>query len=201
MYPCTCAPSTSQKIRSPLCTMNHMDKDIFCKVFKGLVRPHVEYANQIWAPHLKKHIVAIENVQRRATKLIPGFYDMPYTERLKQLNLPTLAYRRLRGDMVEVFKLVNPEVGYDKTLTPLLPINERRSRGNKYKLYHRRARKDIRKYPFGYLLDTYLIPTSPVPRGPKWSFAKSRVYQKSVCRLFLRWKGPFILSNFFYGRA
>ncbi len=74
---------------------------------------------------------------------------MPYPERLKQLNLPTLAYRRLRGDMIEVFKMVNPEVGYDKSLAPLLPINERISRGNMYKLYHRRARKDTRKHSFG----------------------------------------------------
>ncbi len=45
---------------------------------------------------------------------------------------------------------------------------------------------------------------SPVPRGPTWSFAKSRVYPKSVCRLLLRWKGLFILGSkpleqFFYG--
>ncbi len=89
-------------------TFEHMDKEIFCHVFKGLVRPHLEYANQVWAPHLKKHIEAIENVQRRATKLVPGLYDTPYQERLKILNLPSLAYRRMRGDMVEVFKLMHP---------------------------------------------------------------------------------------------
>ncbi len=130
-------------------TFEYMDKDIFCKVFKGLVRPHLEYANQVWAPHHKKHIDAIENVQRRATKLVPGLYDMSYKERLQLLNLPSLAYRRIQGDMIEVFKLVHPELGYDSTLTPLLPINERISRGNQFKLFHRRARIDIRKYSFG----------------------------------------------------
>ena len=130
-------------------TFEYMDKDIFCKLFKALVRPHIEYANQIWAPHLKKHIEAIENIQRRATKLVPGLYDMPYEDRLKTLNLPTLAYRRLRGDMIEVFKLMHPEAGYDKTLEPLLPINDRTSRGNRFKLYHRRPTNNLRKYSFG----------------------------------------------------
>ncbi len=51
--------------------------------------------------------------------------------------------------MIEVFKLVHPELGYDATLTPLLPINERISRGSQYKLFHRRAKIDIRKYSFG----------------------------------------------------
>ncbi len=130
-------------------TFDYMDKEIFCQLFKALVRPHVEYANQVWAPHLKKHRDAIENVQRRATKLIPGLFDLSYKERLQQLNLPSLAYRRIRGDMIEVFKLVHPELGYDATLEPLLPINTRTSRGNRFKLFHRRARIDIRKYSFG----------------------------------------------------
>jgi hypothetical protein len=45
----------------------------------------------------KKHITAIKNVQRRATKLIPGFKDITYEERLKILKLPTLTYRRKRA--------------------------------------------------------------------------------------------------------
>jgi hypothetical protein len=65
---------------------------------------HLEYANSVWNPYKKKHITALENVQRRATKLIPGFKDMTYENRLRKLKLPTLAYRRKRGDMIEAFK-------------------------------------------------------------------------------------------------
>jgi hypothetical protein len=54
------------------------------------VRPHLEYANSIWNPYKKKHITAIENVQRRATKLIPGFKDLTYKERLKKLKTTNL---------------------------------------------------------------------------------------------------------------
>ena len=81
-------------------TYTYLDEENFLLLYKALVRPHIEYANQVWAPHLKKHIVEIENVQRRATKLIPGFKNLSYEERLRRLNLPTLAYHRLRGDMI-----------------------------------------------------------------------------------------------------
>ena len=59
----------------------------------------------VWSPYKTKDIRMVENVQRRASKLIPGFKNLPYPERLKQLELPTMAYRRHRGDMIEVFKI------------------------------------------------------------------------------------------------
>ena len=54
----------------------------------------------ILQPYLKKHIDMIENIQRRATKLIPGLSDLSYEDRLRRLKLPSLAYRRSRGDMI-----------------------------------------------------------------------------------------------------
>ena len=82
----------------------YMDRTTFKLLYTSLVRPHVEYANQVWSPYLVKHIELIENVQRRATKLIPGLKDYSYQERLELLDLPTPSYRRLRGDMIEVYK-------------------------------------------------------------------------------------------------
>ena len=51
-------------------TMEYMDCITFKLLYTALVRPHLEYANQVWCPHLKKHIEAIENVQIRASKQI-----------------------------------------------------------------------------------------------------------------------------------
>ena len=51
-----------------------------------------------------KHIESIEGVQRRATKMIPELKHLSYPERLKKLKLPTMAYRRARGDIIEVLK-------------------------------------------------------------------------------------------------
>ena len=61
----------------------------------------------LYGAHKKGDIELVEKVQKRATKLIISLKHLPYTERLKQLKLPTLKYRRLRGDMIEVFKLVH----------------------------------------------------------------------------------------------
>ena len=92
-----------------------MDKDMFRQLITSLVRPHFEYAAAVWNPHLQRHITMLENVQRRATKLEPGLGNLSYIDRLKELKLPTLAYRRYRGDMIEMFKLTHKM--YDEEVT------------------------------------------------------------------------------------
>jgi hypothetical protein len=44
----------------------------------------------------------IERVQHRATKMVPGLAKLCYEERLKKMDLPSLAYRRARGDAIEI---------------------------------------------------------------------------------------------------
>ena len=85
-------------------TFSFLDGKMFVKLFTALARPHLEYSQAVWAPHLVKHRDLIERVQRRATKQIDGLKNLSYEERLKEIGLPTLAYRRKRGDMIEVFK-------------------------------------------------------------------------------------------------
>ena len=84
-----------------------LDPKTFTKLYTSFVRPHMEYGQSVWSPHLVKHKNMIENVQIRATKLVDGFDGVSYSDRLQKLNLPTLAYRRLRGDMIETFKHIN----------------------------------------------------------------------------------------------
>ncbi len=84
-----------------------LDNQMLVQLYTALVRPHLEYANAIWSPHQQQHIKAIEAVQHRATRLIPGMSNLPYEERLKRLKIPTLSFRRMRGDMIEVFKYCN----------------------------------------------------------------------------------------------
>ena len=83
-----------------------LNEEIFVPLYKSLVRSHFDYGMSVWTPHLVKYIKAIESVQRRATKMIPTIKDLSYSERFKKLKLPTLAYRRARGDMIEVYKIV-----------------------------------------------------------------------------------------------
>ena len=76
----------------------------FRYLFQALVGPHLEYAEAKWSLFTKKDIDTIKKVQKRATKLIPSLRNMDYTNRLKKLNVPTLQYRGLRGDMIECIK-------------------------------------------------------------------------------------------------
>ena len=110
-------------------TFKYMKKEIFKKLFSAHVRSHLEYAIQFWCPYLRKDINNIESVQRRATKTIPELKDLSYPERLKQLDMPTLAYRRLRGSMIEVYKLINI---YDKDVTAQFHTRETSTRGHKH---------------------------------------------------------------------
>ena len=88
-------------------TFIFLDTAIFEPIYKSLIRPHLEYASTTWSPMLKKDIIAIENVQRRATKRISELRTLPYHERLKKLGLPTLEYRRERADMIQLYKIRN----------------------------------------------------------------------------------------------
>jgi len=75
----------------------------FILLYKSMVRPHLEYANSVWCPYKIGDIKDIEKVQKRATKLIINLKYKSYTDRFQRLKLPTLKYRRLPGDMIEVF--------------------------------------------------------------------------------------------------
>ena len=77
--------------------------EIMVPLYKSLVRPILEYGNVIWCPYKVKDIDFIEDVQRYYTKRIIGMSELSYEDRLMKLKLPSLAYRRVRGDMVEVF--------------------------------------------------------------------------------------------------
>jgi len=91
----------------------YTDHTSFLLLYKSMIRPHLEYANSVWCPYQKRDIKEVEKVQKRATKLIISFKNMSYTDRLSRLKLPTLKYRRLRGDMIEVFKITHDLHVYD----------------------------------------------------------------------------------------
>ena len=128
-------------------SFTYLDKEMFLCLYKSLVRPHVEYATTVWSPMYKKDAVILENIQRRATRMVNCLKHLPYNERLKKLGIPSLEYRRLRADVIEVYKIVNQidRIPIDKFFT----INDEIStRNNGLKLFKKRSRLNVRANVF-----------------------------------------------------
>jgi hypothetical protein len=124
-----------------------MDKQMFMQLYKSLVRGHLEYANTVWAPIKLADVDHLEKVQRRATKLVPEIRNMTYPQRLRELKLPSLVYRRARGDMIETYKLLHGLVDSPQHMP--LQLDERGyTRGHCLKLKKRFCRTAIRQHVF-----------------------------------------------------
>jgi len=116
-------------------------------LFKSLVRPIVEYAQTVAHPLYKKEEDCLEKVQRRATKQIKGMKEKTYEERLKELKLPTLKYRRRRADMLQTFRIMH---GVDDIEPERIFQRDRegRTRGHSMKLKKARVRTSGRTKTF-----------------------------------------------------
>ncbi len=160
----------------------YLDGKMITTLFKSLVRPHLEYANSVWSPLYKKDVLVLENVQRRTTKLVPELKDLPYEERLRRLKLPSLVYRRLRGDLIETYKYLHGFYNVDSS--NLLPLeHDTNTRGHNLKLQKQRFNTDTRKRFFSNRVVDYwnLLPDA-VANAPSMNTFKNRldlVYSES----------------------
>jgi len=122
------------------------DEEDFRLLFNGFVRPHLEYCVSTWSPYLRKDIECLEKVQRRATKLVKGMKHKSYEDRLKMLGITSLEKRRVRGDMIQVFRIVK---GFDLlNVEDFFELDDgggHALRGHKWKLKVKRNRLQLRK--------------------------------------------------------
>ena len=87
-------------------TFSHWTPETVKILYTAFVRPHLEYASSLWSPYQKEDIFTLEQVQRRATKLVPSLRNLPYEKRLEVIGLSPLSERRQR-DAIKFFKCKN----------------------------------------------------------------------------------------------
>jgi len=87
-------------------TFKNLDIEDFRLLYKTYIRRHLEFCIQAWSPHFVKDITILENVQKAATNLVPRLRKYSYPVRLRMIGITSLVDRRIRGDMIEVYKLL-----------------------------------------------------------------------------------------------
>ena len=125
----------------------YKEKELIIPLYKTIVKPHLQYCIQAWRPYRKKDIDILERVQRRATKMIQKLRNISYEMRLKECGLTTLETWRLRGDQIDIFKILNGYENIDRN-TFVSVKEERRTRGHGITVAKKQFRIDIRKFSF-----------------------------------------------------
>ncbi len=145
---CAKAAKTANSVLGQLTRAFHYrDRNIFVRLYKQYVQPHLEFSVAAWSPWLEADKEILEKVQRRAIKMVAGLTSTTYEGRLKELGMVTLEERRHQADMTQVFRIVH---GYDNVnaaqwFTGLNSERVTRRAADPLNLAQGRSRLDLRR--------------------------------------------------------
>ena len=135
----------------------------------------MEYASTVAHPVYKKDEDKLEGAQRRASRILPGYKELSYRERLRALQLPTLKYRRKRADMLQVWRIIHRKDDLDES-NFFQRKEESRTRGHPLKLSKTHNRTKIRSQVFSQrIVNMWNALPESVVCAPTLNSCKSRL--------------------------
>ena len=155
-------------------SFDYLDNRTFSLLYKALVRPHLEYCHAVTYPRTAGQMKSIESVQRRATKCLRHLHDLPYEERLKTLRLPSMTYRLMRGDMIEMYKYTHQLYQVQPKMINITHL-ESATRGHSLKLVKPRCSSTLRQKTFPHrAIDRWNSLPEDIVSAPSTNSFKSR---------------------------
>ena len=135
-------------------SFSYRDSVVWLRLYKMYVRPHLEYAVQAWSPWTQHDIKVLEDVQRRAVRMISGLRAQSYEDKLSELDLMSLEDRRTRGDLIQTWKILhgvdNVSEGTWFTRLHSTSVRDTRASSSPYTLVQNPANSEQRRNMFSY---------------------------------------------------
>ncbi|PKU49249.1 hypothetical protein llap_434 [Limosa lapponica baueri] len=136
-------------------------RELILPLYCALVRPHLEHCIHLWNPQYRKGMDLLEQIQKRATKMIRGMEHLSYEDKLREVGLFSLERRRLWGDIIVAFQYLKEAYRKDGDKLFIRACCDR-TRINGFKLKESKFSLDIRKTFFTMRVVKHRLPRDVV---------------------------------------
>ena len=157
-------------------TFKFFNIKLFKILYPTFIRPYLEFATPVWNVLSKESIRKLEGVQRRATKMVIELRSMEYEERLEALGLTTLEERRKRGDLIQIYKIINKIEVVDIEMG--IGNNHRTAGGGQTRRHGYQIEKEL---PGSYPMRNYSLPNR---NSTTWNILPSEVVAADSANIF-----------------
>ena len=119
--------------------------------------------------------------------MVPELRELSYEDRLKKLNLTTLEERRVRGDMIETYKIISGKENINSDKFFQLRPDRKGPRAIDKKIFKKYAKKEVRRYSFALrVTNGWNGLTNDIVKARKTSEFKARLDKFTATKTLVR---------------